>query len=402
MNTLFLQLASADKDLSLARAWYREGDELENVSELALAELAVKFSSIPTVVFIPASHCLLTSVAANSRQLKQVGHSLAWLIEDIVADDVNDLHVIAASSQEENASLIAVSQHYLNHVLTQLRDSGLLPVAVLPDIFLLAYEKNDTDEPLWQISPWVDEQVVIRTSEFKGSIFPQSTLSLLLTAAWQESEKPSAITMAAGDSLTATITEWAAANRISTTFHQLPRIEESVLSKTDWTRHSANFLQGIYSASHRFTMPRLWKIAAMFLAVAFSVQLLSEWIQWGYYNTQAKKKQAEAVAVYKKLYPEDRRIVNLERQIKSRLDGGSQQGNALSTLTRVAEALKASGLNAQRIDYVGSALTLDVIAQAVGEIDRFQAKLNELGFRAEIVSANTQGTVVRGRVRVEG
>ncbi len=326
---------------------------------------------------------------------------MGWLIEEQTGEDVENLHVVAGPVEEgDRTPLLAVSKSLLQSLLLELRSTGLQVVAVLPDILLLPRDDSE-----WQLALWPEDQLTLRTGELGGAVLEASLLELMLDAALQEriaSGEPLRISATADESFRERIQSWLSARGIQAEISTAQDVSAILSPGTDWPRHPANLMQGEFALTRGFTLPRTWRIAAIFVALAFSVQLLSEWTQYGYYRYQAKKIQAEAVALYKNLFPADRRIVNLERQLKAQLNGGNSGSNMLSTLTRVAESLQGSGLNTQRVDFSGSTLTLDVSARALGELDRFREKLDGQGFRTEIVSANAQGGLIRGRLRVEG
>jgi type II secretion system protein L len=304
-----------------------------------------------------------------------------------------------ASTTNNQVYIAAIERNLLNDFLHSLQQQKLKPLSVLPDIILLPREGSS-----WQLSAWPDNQLALRTGLLSGAVLEKNTFNLLLNSALQELKQDESFSIAVSENadIQHQLQSWLDQKNIQTQLVSLPAVNTVLTEKTDWLRHPANMLQGKFSASSSFTVPKIWRIAAAFVAVAFAVQLIAEGVQFGYYRYHARKSQADAVAQYKKLFPDDRRVVNLERQLKSRLEGSNQGGNVLSTLTQVAESLKASGLNAQRIDYTGRTLMLDVQGQAVGELDRLQSQLTTQGFNAEVVSANTQGAVVRGRIKVEG
>lgn len=398
MNTLFLQLSLQPDADAPVRAWRSRSDGLTFLGETPLDALATGHPGTPCVVFLPTAHCLLTHAVASARQLRQAGQALGWLIEEQTGEDVENLHVIAGPAEdEERTTLLAISRTLLQGTLDHLRRAGLQAVAVLPDLLLLP-----RDGQSWQLAEWPEGQVALRTGELAGVVMEADSLELLLTAAWQERESDIAFSLGVSAELRERVEAWLAQQGLSPDITEAQDAAAVLSAATDWTRHPANLLQGSFAVTKGMRLPKVWRIAAVFVAVAFSVQLLAEWAQYGYYRYQAKKTQAEAVALYKNLFPADRRIVNLERQLKAQLNGAGQGSNLLATLTRVAESLQGSGLNTQRIDFSGNTLTLDVNAQALGELDRFREKLDSQGFRTEIMSANAQGNTIRGRLRVEG
>jgi type II secretory pathway component PulL len=181
-------------------------------------------------------------------------------------------------------------------------------------------------------------------------------------------------------------------------------------AEPDWSSHAGNLLQGAFASRARLELPGTLRVAAMFLLAAFALQVLSEWAHYGYYRYQAGKTAAEAVTRYRALYPGENiagKPAAAWQQVQQRMRGKRNEGNAgaadvLPSLTRVAQSLQGSGLSTQRVDIQSGVLTLDMNARSLGELDGFKQQLEGQGFSTEILSANNQGGVIRGRLRVEG
>jgi general secretion pathway protein L len=397
MNTLFLQLSRFEPHL-VARAWAQTTQGVQSLEAVSLDEFGKNYAGHPVVVFMPSTRCLLTKVSASVRQIKQLGSTLNWLIEEQTGDDAEALQVVAITGDDNEKVYAAATSHKLiEDTVKQLHEAGLRPVAVLPDFVLLP-----TLNTTWQLADWAEDQLTLRTDFFSGIIIEKQMLEPIVAAAWQEHDKSGTLSIAVSPSLRVPLEQYLSLKNINAELVDLSDVSETLAAKIDWTRHAANFLQGKLATSNGFALPKIWQVAALFVICAFGVQLLLDGMQYGYYRHKARQSQTEAVAAYKKLFPADRRIVNLERQLKTQLEGGGKNNQALSTLTKVAESLKGTGLSTQRIDYSSNALMLDVTAQAVGELDRFQTALSQQGFQAEVVSANTQGQIVRGRIKIEG
>lgn len=399
MNTLFLQLIDQSDTEGGARAWLKTDADTQDLGRVLLSDIAHDHADTPAIVFLPTTDCLITTVNANEKQLKQADQTLAWLIEEQTGDDADSLHVIASSIQGDTSTLIAISKALLNQRMDLLRQAGCHAIAILPDLFLLP-----ATEQGWLLSEWEEGRVALLNQSRSGAVVESDLLETLLDAALQERgvEGSLSIGIMGDDAFRFRIQQWADHKSFDVSFHSETDQRSSVLAKTDWLRHPANFLQGAFAAGKKFTLPKVWKIAAAFVAIAFSVQIASEWLNYFYYKQQAKKSQAQAVALYKRNYPNDSRIVNLERQLKAQIQGGGQSDNMLATLTQVAESIRDTGLNTQRMDFTAGSLTLDINAQAMGDLDRLREKLSSQGFQVEIVSANQQGSVIRGRLRIEG
>lgn len=405
MKLLFLHLSDRDGE---ARAWLRQEDGLSDLGRGLPAHFAQQHPGSACVVFLPSSHCLFARAQVSAKQLRQAEQSLAWLIEEQAGEDVESLHVVAGPSEGESTPLLAVSRQLLTTLLARLRADGLYLQAVVPDLFLLPRDDNE-----WQLRVQ-DGQALLRTGVLDGAVLEADLLPMLLDAAWQErgSATPLNISLASGDPDTATrVEEWASGHDgVSCLLSEALDATTALQREADWSRHPANLLQGTFALRARLTLPPSLRLAAVFLGAAFALQLVSEWVHYGYYRYQAGKTAEQAVSRYRAQYPDERLAAkpaaawqDVQKRLRGKRNEGGASGNdVLPALTRIAQSLQGSGLSAQRIDVLGGVLTLDVDARTLGELDGFKQQLDAQGFSTEIVSANNQGGVIRGRLRVEG
>lgn len=399
MDTLFLH---ADHQGN-AVAWAREAGSVRLLGTDSLEALAARHAGARVVLFIPSSQCLLTRVTLSVRQRKQLGDSLAWLIEEQVGEDVEGLHVIAGSGDDAGITpVLAIAVDVLESWRTRCREAGWALHALLPDILLL-----DCPGDAWHLA-CRDGDVALRTGLLSGAALESVPALTLLQAAWQElaegGVRPARLIVSGGDAHAnsrQSVADWAGNVDVSVEWRDETGEAAVLASRPDWSREPGNFLQGRFASRKEVLLPASLRIAALFLAVAFGVQLLSDWGRYFYYQHQARKVHTEATALYKQLFPGDRRIVSLRRQMEAHLEQGAASGGALPLLTRIAEAVQGSGLATQRVDYSGGVFTLDVEARGLTDIDALKQRLVGSGLRAEIVSANAQGSAIRGRLRVE-
>ncbi|MGH8492091.1 MAG: type II secretion system protein GspL [Moraxellaceae bacterium] len=405
MNTLFLHLSAAGS----SQAWLASAAGIVALGETDIGSLAQQHPAHATVLFLPSSSCLFTTVTASNRQLRQAGQSLAWLIEDQCGEDAENLQVIAAPvGAEDQAPLLGISRAQLQEQLTHLRMTGLRVVAALPDLFLLP-RPDTVAAACWQLAEGHDGGLILRTGSYSGAVLESSLLETMLNAALQETPPAGINAHVQNDALRARLQHWLETNSLDADISaELLDPAAALSTVVDWTKHAGNFMHGSFAVSQRFALPQSLRIAAVFMAAAFSLQLLSEWAHYAYYHYQAGKVGNEIVVLYKQANPDARLrsarpVDEVRKRFKSEQNQGGNDGvSTLPKLTRIAESLQGSGLNTQRVDFSNGVFTLDVDARALGEIDSLRQRLDAQGFSTEIVSANAQGGLVRGRLRVEG
>lgn len=397
MDTLFLHPDSQGQ----VTAWGREAGAIQVLGNHSFADLADRYAGARVVIFAPSSQCLLTKVTVSARQRRQAIDALGWLIEEQVGEDAENLHVIAGPEQADGYTpLLAMSLELVEYWRTACREAGWALHALLPDVMLLPHADG-----AWSMTRWADGTVALRTGMMAGAVLDSVPAVLMLDAAMSEtpdSGRPVSLRVSGmAESDQVAVQAWADAQGLPVEFSGTHDESELLLSVMDWARHPANLLQGRFASRQQVLVPPALRIAAIFLLVAFSVQLVSEWARYAYYSNQAEKSQAAAITLYKKLFPNERRIVSVRKQMEAHLSEGSGGDGGLPVLTKIAEAVQGSGLVAQRVDFSSGVLTLDIEARGLTEIDALKQKLQDVGLQAEIVSANAQNGAIRGRLRVE-
>lgn len=399
MDMLFLRLDDHAGVGATALAWRQDGASVQPLGRQDVPALAAQFPLARVTVFIPATRCLFTTVQLSARQRRQAAEALAWLIEEQVGEDVENLQVVAGEDAEEGRlPLLAVALDYLTQVLQDCRSAGWQVQAVLPDIVLLPFNPGQ-----WTLLA-DDNGLRLRTGELAGAALESDATLLLRAAVAEQGAQPVQAFVAAGHPEQAAIAAWAAETGVEL---QLREDADSALlnrlAATDWSTEAGNLLQQEFANASAPLLPRALRIAAVFLLLAFSLQLISEWTRYFYFKHQAGKAQAATVSLYRELFPDERRVVDVRRQMEGHLRSGGVTSQSLPLLTRIAEAMQGSGLNTQRIDYSGGVFTVDVEARGLGEIDALKQRLEGQGMVAEIMSATAgSGGAIRGRLRVEG
>lgn len=410
MDTLYLQLDDLAGPDDSAQAWRREDGRVSDLGRHTLASLKEKYPAADVTVFIPTARCLFTHAMLSVKQRRLASEALAWLIEEQAAEDVENLQVIAGETDAQgNTPLIAVAKDYLDTIMRQCREAGWRLQALLPDLMLLPVPADG-----WVLSCAAHTDGVmtstLRTGRLAGAAL-EAAPELLLTAALKEQldegrAAPSQLQLLVVSdddaTITAAVASWCSAQGVNLVPAEAAIEDTSErLLRENWPRHAGTFLQNDFSGQ-RNLLPRALRIAAMFLLLAFSVQLVSEWTRYFYFRHQSLKAREAATAAYRQLFPEERRITDLRRQMNAHLSSASTTGNSLPVLTRIAEAMQGSGLDTQRVDFAAGTFTLDVEARGITEIDALKQRLEGQGLSTEIVSANAVSNgAIRGRLRVQ-
>ena len=138
-------------------------------------------------------------------------------------------------------------------------------------------------------------------------------------------------------------------------------------------------------------------------------------MQWGFYQAQgwqlrgaAQAYEQDSEALYRELFPEDRKLINLRAQLDQHLasGAGSGQGRLLATLGQASGALLAEGgqIQVQQLDFSDSRgdLSLQIQASGFDTLERLRERLIEAGLAVELGSASREASGVSARLVLGG
>lgn len=145
--------------------------------------------------------------------------------------------------------------------------------------------------------------------------------------------------------------------------------------------------------------------------------LLALWLvlQWGfnlgqgwYLQRQADDYAAASTALYRELFPEDTKLVNLRAQLDQHLSagGGEGQGRLLGLLAQVSQAMLVDGsqVQVQQLDYSSTRgdLALQVQASGFDELEQLRTRLQDAGLAVQMGSASRESAGVSARLVIGG
>lgn len=124
---------------------------------------------------------------------------------------------------------------------------------------------------------------------------------------------------------------------------------------------------------------------------------------------QEQNVKTATIDLYKKLFPGER-IRFLERQIRSKIKGGSQTNTAgfMTLLDKSSAVFQASDQKSKiewqslRFNERQNLLVIDLTAQTIADIQAFKSSMEADGLVVEIASATNDNNKVKGRIRIGG
>lgn len=404
-------------------------------------------------VLVPAGCFLFSSVQAPAGQVKYLQKAIPYLLEEQLADPIEELHfVVFGKPSGLRASVGAIRKSFIEGWLEALGEHQLNAVHLVPDVLCLPWSDNH-----WQLLI-SDHKVLVRTEEYSGWGCAVGQLPLFLEASLEERKTaikdrvsremgreviegsrddsavshPLVINLAneqhnkiASRVLDALKLELMEKTKGQETAVNLPSVkvvrqvlEMSVLEilgmgfvKSELEKKSANVLQGSFKSQRVRQSSKIKYQRFAWVAAIWFVGFLSlSWVQGFYLNQQADALRDASETVFRQLFPNEKRIVNLRSQLKSQLkkNAGSQSvdfmrllqpiGQQIATLT--AKDKQAVQINRVTFRQKSGQVQLELEFKSYPYVDELKNLIEQAGLVASIDGAN-QGSENKIKARLK-
>lgn len=394
MDMLFLRLpAPGQRELTalscVAGSWQRlgicrEGDDLG-------VWLAAQ-RGLPTVLITPAGLDIALTLDATPKQRREAGIALVALAEESLAEDFERLHWVLDSLDEHQVLARGIRRDWLESWMARLADAGLSVKAAIPEAALLS---ADAENWAWLPS---GSEVFLQTAPGQAAMIQPADAVTVLTQllAQRPMQTPVRLRHPQGSTLPTLPDSVHAAPAPWQDWSDLLRHQPP----SEWLKHRANWLTGELAPRSQARYSRVW-IGVLALA------LLVVLVQAGFARWEARQLQqateqarAEAEAAYRQAFPQDRRIINLERQFAARQQRAGDLA-ADQILSRLAQTSPGPQWQIQRLDYRGGSTRVEVMGPSQGELQRWLNSLIASGLSARIETSQAADNAIKATLLLQ-
>lgn len=381
-----------------------------------LAGAAPLGASRRTIVLVPAARVLRTRTDVPVKGTNRIAQALPFALEDLMAEDVDELHFAAgARLADGNVGVAVVRREWMTAWLEQLDASGISPQALYADSDGVIDVSGTATLILEQ------QQAVLRDAGGDPVVAGLDALDSLL-ALWLAQPRPAAVDGAVParnlqvydatvDGVPNSTWEEIQDQVQSLEVRRLPDGALLRFAATIVTSPGVNLLQGDYAkrTSMGSYWPR-WRVAAA-LTGTLAATLLAATAADAW---RLKRESAELDAVIAQAasftFPGVGESANLRALVDARLQGaagatsGASSTRFLETLKVVAAAVAATDdATVEGINYRAGIMELQVRAPSAETLDSIRKSVIEGGkLKAEIQSSNAVGEAIQGRIRISG
>jgi general secretion pathway protein L len=382
-------------------AWYPPGASdgpqwLENEHAVEKLQAALVQRRLVPVFAAPGDEVRLSSLVVGDDERKHLGKSLPFMLEEAVAEDIEELH-FACAALERNEYAVAVCT----------RDRMAAWESALEQY---SGVNHWVPEPLllpWQPGEWClvleGERAVVRTGRAAGFCVEREMLPLFLNSTLVTGDEPEAVVLYGREQ---------AADTDLVPDQLRARVQwrdgdfYSALMLAGPLNGTLNLLQGDYAP--RLPLRRWWgqwrAVAALF-AIAFGLQLAATYVDYLGLKRENLALRTAVEDSYRKAYPQGA-LVDPEKQLRRQLEalrGSGQTSGFVSLMSRVGEVIaQRPGTTIASINYNdrGDEMRMNIVAADYESVEQVRSAINSAGLEAEMESSSAQGDKVRARLRV--
>ncbi len=348
------------------------------------------------IALLPGNECLIKRVEIPKGAARQFDSMLPFLLEDEVAQDVEDLHLTILDKDATHATVCGVDREWLKHALELFREANIIFRKVLPDTLAVPFEEQGIS------ALQIDQHWLLRQGHYQAVSISEAWLPMFLQSDWVvvgEEEQATTIfcytAMPSDDVQQQSGVEWQA---------KPAELVMSLLSQQAITS-SVNLLTGTFKTKSSFSKYwRVWQKVAIAACLLVAVIVTQQVLKVQQYEAQAEAYRAESERIFRAVLPGKQRIPTvsyLKRQMndEAKKYGGSGDGDSLlGWLALLPETLgQVKSIEVESIRYDGnrSEVRLQAKSSDFQHFETARVKLEEK-FVVEQGPLNRNGDAVFG------
>lgn len=365
MDCLFLGAECGELTDDCQVHWLREDGEC---LRLGLVECADQLHGKVITLVLPievASTFLVELPATKERWIRQ---ALPFAVEEMLAEDVELLHLaLGRQENDQTHRVVAIRRELLAGWLARLSELDLDVAAIYVDADMLP--AGNGGQALFMGN--------------RGLLGGDSALRMVFAAE-----------------------QWSDLQNMAGPWTQV-ETENPYRLLFEGRAGATDLAQGEFAHRTKNQAWAIWRPATLLLGLGLLLHMGFALFQALYYEQQAEHFSQSSLTLYKQLFPEDKRIVNLRAQFAEHLKASAPASGGFISLMEAASAAVAqekSSISVAQVDYSQSRgdLALQVQAGDFAEVEKLRQHLTEAGLSVQMGSANRVEDGVTARVILGG
>jgi general secretion pathway protein L len=333
-----------------------------------IPQLLTSYSCTEIRFIIPGEQVTSLVASVPKGSAKQAAKALPYIIEDQIASPIEDMHLVHGDiSADRQCLVLVIDKQLMFHYHSIAKELGVPVTCIFPEYLGLA----PVELPQ---GIFIDNQFILRQQD--------GTALVLSNAPEHQALIPSSFTEISADQFIAKL--------------------------VDLTPDSSgNLLQGEFRLrrSRRLAWQKSLAISiAASLVLSIGYVLSAGW----YFHQQATTNEDTARSLYMSLFPEDKRIINIRKQMQGHLEeiqgtpGKQAFFGILSELSNSIAQLPTNSLSPRLMQFNNKdkSLIVEIQATSVSDTSTLQKYLTDRHLASEVLSITKNDVGVIARVEV--
>ena len=297
-----------------------------------IGDLATYAQGRRTILLLSAQNTVITEIEIPSGAQRQIEGMLPYLLEDDLAQDVDELHFTLLKKDQGVAQICAVDSAWLSDVLDEFADIGCQVYKVLPDVLALP----DTEQ---MSAVEIDGQWLIKKSKYSGISVDKDWLDLVVNSDWVQQDEDYLNLIAFSSLPPLNLAE-------GQNWQNVEPVMVMQLLSQQAVSTNINLLSGVFKPSS--SLRRYWKVWRKFTIAAIvllCVTVVNNISTTSRYEAEAANYRAESERIFRQSLPGKTKIPHVRflkeemgREAK-RLAGSSGDAAFLSLMNKLPPVL---------------------------------------------------------------
>lgn len=360
---------------------------------------SLKDSKKKAVLLVPTEYARVISIENVGANRRKIHKSVPYLVEETLAGDLSENH-IAISASADHVTAIVTTNEAMEFWRSTIQEFGVQLTAIYRDI--------DTLQPTVRGYALVaNNRAILAWPEYRAALSLKN-LPIFLEALPQELVNSSLSSIRTLDTHIDLVEGYMGDfGKTAIRGDSLPWFPHLY----NFDHRAINLAQGKYSPSSSFTQLRTphWAVIVVVLFVLLASTLAYYGAGFNYETRTDELKQRQAV-LYRELFPDDNKIVNIPVQMRQHIEQLSHTSSTnrfskifVTTLRQLNEITDLTLGRVQYIQYQSSptVLGLEVTLDSVKQLDKLKQALLTQGLIISVETVSQQETQFIARIRVE-
>ncbi len=402
-----------------------QGELTTKISTSSLSEISSIATTHHTIVLLGSACLHINSVQLPTQNAQKMLRAIPYALEDSIADDVDDFHFVFTQNKQQNkTAVVGIKKTRLQSILDHFDAAGLVIDSLLPDTLCLPAGNKQ-----WVILRQADT-CYFQSSIYYGSLCNINLLPYILekNLTQDDIETPEKLLVftvnddAPEDKQAISLMQNISQIIGKITHHDADNPHNIEIQEIRYNTHPLvvfcglykqalplNLLQGKFKTRRKSSGNlQYWHLTASLAALWLALHLGLASFQYNQIKQNNIHIRAQIRQIYKKTFPESRRIVNARMQMEQKLKilkaSNNTHNGLLFLLSESFGTLMQNKNNTilQSLNYRNNRMDISLDSTNLQAIETLNKQFNKNPkIKAEITSSSTEKNRVRSNLLIE-